>query len=150
MPQVHLHPIAVRFGMADPAGIVYFPRYFDWFHQAMESWFDEGLGRPYAEVLRSHGLPTVDTRCAYRAPCRPGEVVTVELRVARLGRTSLRLAYTVRGADGGLRALARTDVVFVGLVPGTPEHLRPVPLPPDLRDAMLRYLDPDAAVPDGG
>ena len=149
MPQIHVHPVAVRFGMADPAGIVYFPRYFDWFHQAMESWFDEGLGLPYAEVLQTHGLPTVDTRCAYRAPCRPGEAVAVELRVARLGRTSLRLAYAVRGADGALRAVARTDVVFVGLVPGTPEHLRPVPLPEGLRARMEAYLDPSAPVPEG-
>ena len=34
-------PMRVRFGHADPAKIVYYPRFFEWFHDAMESMFED-------------------------------------------------------------------------------------------------------------
>ena len=143
--RVHRHPLVARFGDCDPVGIVYFPRYFDWFHRAMESWFDEGLGQPYAELLRHHGLPTVHTECDYARPCAFGDRVVVELRVGRLGRTSLRLLLRVVGEDGVLRANGATDVVMVAICPGADQHLRPTPIPPALREKMADYLAPAPA-----
>ena len=49
-PQVFRHTVRARFGACDPVGIVYFPRYFDWFHQAMEAWFDDALVESYSMV----------------------------------------------------------------------------------------------------
>src|SRR5262245_6720012 len=55
----------VRFADCDPAGIVYFPRYFDFFHAAVEDWFREGLELDYWGMLRDRrlGLPAVHTSC---------------------------------------------------------------------------------------
>lgn len=144
-PAVHRHPRTARFGDCDPVGIVYFPRYLDWFHLAMESWFEQGLGQPYAEFLQHTGLPTVHTECDYARPVAFGDRVVVELRVGRIGRSSLRLLYAVVGEDGVLRAHGATDVVLVQLRPGRPEHLRPTPIPEALRARMAAYLAPPAA-----
>jgi 4-hydroxybenzoyl-CoA thioesterase len=137
-------PLLVRFGDCDPVGIAYFPRYFDWMHRAMEAWFDEALGLPYAALLQTHGLPTVETSCRYAAPCRFGDAVRVELRLGRLGRSSLGLRTQIIGEDGVLRATSRTEVVMVDTRPG-PGWMRPTPLPDTLRAKMTPYLDPALA-----
>lgn len=137
-------PVTVRFGACDPVGIVYFPRYFDWFHQAMEAWFGRGLGLPYHALLRTHGFPTVHTECDYRRPCAFGDDVIVELRVGELGRSSLRLDYRVLGADdpADVRAAGHTVVVCMGTEAGTAAHLQAVPIPPDVRAAITRFAAP--------
>lgn len=112
-------PIDVRFGACDPVGIVYFPRYFDWFHQAMEAWFGDALGLPYHQVLQRHGFPAVHTEADYQRPCAFGERVVVELRVGRIGGSSVRLDYRVVGpaGDGDVRATGHTVVVcFLSLI----------------------------------
>ncbi len=139
MSGVFRFPVEVRFGQCDPAGIAYFPRFFDWFHQAMEAWFGEALGHPYHAVLRRHGFPAVHTACDYQAPCRFGDQVVIELRVGALGRASLRLDYRVVGPDGDLRATATTKVVQIGTDPSLPDHLQSVPITGDLRAAIEAF-----------
>ena len=90
---VHIHKHTVRFGECDPAGVVYFPTFFDWFHQAMESWFEQGLQRPYADVLQHVGFPAVHTEADFRRPCRLGEALDIEVRVGDLGKKRFRLDY---------------------------------------------------------
>lgn len=136
----YLHHRVVRFGDCDPAGIAYFPRFFDWFHQAMESWFDDELGQPYAAFLQRYGLPAVHSECDWRAPCGMGEHLVIALTVGEIGRSSLRLDYEVRGPDGGVRATAHTRVVLMGTDPAQPDFRRSVPLPADLRERAARFV----------
>ncbi len=143
MSEAFLHPVTVRFGDCDPAGIAYFPRFFEWFHEAMEAWFGEALGAPYHEVLRRHGFPAVHTECDYRAPCRFGDAVVIELRLGALGRSSLRLDYRVLGADGGVRAVAHTRVVMIGTDPSQADHLKSVVIPDALRARMEAFRGGD-------
>ncbi|MCB9780558.1 MAG: acyl-CoA thioesterase [Alphaproteobacteria bacterium] len=133
------HRLVVRFGECDPAGVVYYPRYFDWFHRTMEAWFGEGLAHPYHEVLRELGFPSVHAEADYKAPCRMGEALTVALVVERLGRASVTLGLRVLGPDGGLRATGRVVIVTIRMAPGQDEHFSLRALPPALRDAMARY-----------
>ena len=139
--RVHRLDIPIRFGVADPVGIAYYPRYFDWFHQAMETWFSEGLGISYAEFLKETGFPTIETNCQYRRPCRLGETVTVELRVGELGRSSMLQKYRVLGAEGELRAEAWNRVVLMDTNPASPRYFRPLPIPDDLRAKMAHFVE---------
>ena len=41
----------VRFSHCDPAGIIFYPRYFDLIHEAKEDWFRDALGYPFAHML---------------------------------------------------------------------------------------------------
>lgn len=133
------HELTVTFGECDPAGVVYYPRYFDWFHRAMEAWFDQGLGFPYHQVLQSHGFPSVRAEADYKAPCRMGERVTVELSVGRLGNASVGLELAVRGSQGELKATGKVVVVVIRMDPGGGEHFKLRPLPVELREAMARW-----------
>ena len=141
-PRVFRHTVHARFGACDPVGIVYFPRYFDWFHQAMEAWFDGALGHAYHTVLRHHGLPAVHTEADYQRPIRFGESVTVELRVGELGRSSIRLDYRVVGDGAGedLRATGHTVCVYMGTDETAADHMRPAAFPPELRAAIAPFV----------
>ena len=138
------HRRVVRFGECDPAGVVYYPEFFRWFHEAMESWFAEALGHPYAEVLQTVGFPAAHTESDFRRPCRLGEALLVEVRVERLGRTSLTLGFTVLGeADGQPRATGKTVCVCIPTRAaegrGDGFDFRPQPIPDPLRQAIARY-----------
>ncbi len=137
---VFVLPIHARFGDCDPAGIVYFPRFFDWFHQAMEAWFGDALDLPYHELLKAYGLPAVHTEADYSVPVRFGECVDVELRVGRIGTSSIVLDYRVVAPHTrALHATGSTTCVLMGMVPGSPEHMKAVPFPTDLRDRLERF-----------
>lgn len=151
MSGLHVHPVEVRFGDCDPAGIIYFPRFFALFHDAMETWFPARLGLPYAALVvgRKIGFPAVHTEADFRAPCALGDTIAVELRVARLGRSSIDLRYVVRGADGDVRVVGATTCVVMDLDPGSPGHRRPLALPDDLRQRIERFMvADDEAVPE--
>ncbi len=139
-PGTHLHPVTVRWGECDPAGIVYYPRYYDYFHQAMESWFERALGMPYADVIlaRKLGFPSVHTEADFHRPSALGDELQVELRVASLGRTSIRFALRVLGA-GELRVSGAKVVVCMGLDPARADHQRAVAVPADIRARIERF-----------
>lgn len=139
---VHVHRIEVRFGDCDPAGIVYYPRFFGIFHDAMETWFSAGLGLPYSGVVsgRKLGFPAVHTEADFRRPCALGDAIAVELRVTALGRSSIVLGYTVRGTGGDLRLTGSTTSVVMDLDPASPGHRRAVAIPDDLRGRIEAFM----------
>jgi len=137
---VYRHHVIVGWGDCDPAGIVYFPRFFEMFHGAMEQWFGDALGQPYEVLImgRKLGLPSVHTEADFRAPCRFGERLVVELRVPKLGRTSIELQYRVLARRGDAleaepRLTGRTVCALMDLDPQRPSKGRAVAWPSDLR-----------------
>ena len=133
-PGVHILTLDVRFGDCDPAGIVYFPRYFDFFHQAMETWFPAELGFGYDQFVRERklGFPAVHSEADFERPSRFGERIEIHQRVTRLGRTSIGFAYQVHGG-GVRRATGRSVCVVMDLDPSSPTHGQAVVMPADLR-----------------
>lgn len=141
-PRCHTLRVRVGWGQCDPAGIVYFPRFFELFHEAMESWFDRALQLPYHDVIvaRRIGLPSVHTEADFVRPTRFGEDVCVELRVLRLGRSSIELGYRIVGVDRSgaaldtdVRATGRTVCAVMDLDPDSPGFRRATPVPEDMR-----------------
>lgn len=106
----------VRFGDVDPAGIVFYPRYFEMLNAAVEDWFEQALGFSFAHLHLSAGLgvPTVKLSCDFAAPSLLGEVLDVELRVIELGRSSCALNYRISG-EGGDRLEGQLVIVCMDL-----------------------------------
>jgi 4-hydroxybenzoyl-CoA thioesterase len=126
----------ILFSHCDPAGIVYFPRFFDLLHRAMEDWFTFGLEERFADFImkKKLGIPTVGTKVDFVGPARFGDLLKVELRVAKLGSSSIELAID-SFVDGRPCFRARhTICVF------SQETYRAVPVPDDLRARMAPYL----------
>jgi 4-hydroxybenzoyl-CoA thioesterase len=125
----------VRFGHCDPAGIVFYPRYFDLLHEAKEDWLREAVGVSLPDLIgRGHGLPMVRLETDFVAPSRMGDELDIAVSVARIGGTSLHLHYEIR-CGGQQRLAARTVVVHVHMAEG-----RPLPFDDDLRARLARYL----------
>jgi 4-hydroxybenzoyl-CoA thioesterase len=129
----------IRFSHCDPAGIVYYPRYFDLLHEAKEDWLREAVGVSLPELIagRRHGLPIASLEADFVAPSRMGDELDVAVIVARVGGASLHLHYEVR-CGGERRMVARTVLVHMGLDDG-----RPLPFDDDLRKRLeqLRRAD---------
>lgn len=135
------HRIVVQFGECDPAGILYYPRYFDLFHRTMEAWFSEALGLPYGPFIRERklGVPSVRAEAEYRAPSTFGERLDVLLSVTELGRSSIVFGYEVSGPDGEERARGAVTCVLMDLDPSSTRFRRAVPIEGDLRERIEAF-----------
>ena len=103
----------VLFRDCDPAGIVFYPRYFEMMNDTVEAWFDGPLATPFEEVIRTGGVPTVAVECQFRAPSRHGDRLTLTLTPIRIGGASLDLSI-VAAAGQEVRFDARLTVVHLG------------------------------------
>ena len=82
--------IHIEWGDCDPAGIVYYPRYFAYFDNCTAALF-AAAGLPKHEMLRDYqivGIPMVDTRARFLAPSRFGDDVEVETAIVEWRRSS--------------------------------------------------------------
>ena len=89
--------LKIRFGDIDRAGIVYYPRFMHYFHVALEEFFAGELGVQYHAVIDTHriGLPTVHLESDFSRPFSYGDNIEVEVRVLKVGRTSVTFGYRV-------------------------------------------------------
>lgn len=129
--------IRIRFSHCDPAGIVYFARYFDIINGVIEDWFSGALGLDYGEFIgpRRIGLGYANCSADFVAPGFMGDTLTFAVLIAKIGGASLGLEVPVY-RNGAAVLLARMTIVTTSLV----EH-RAIPLPDDLRDALDRYKE---------
>lgn len=136
MPETFSHQIKVLFQHCDPAGIVFYPRYFEMVNQTVEEWHEVGLGYSFSKMhlTSGHGVPTVSITAEFAAPSHMGDVLTWSLRVRKLGRTSAHLEIAAH-CGSELRMRADPVLVYVNMQMG-----RPVPWPEEIRSPMSRYL----------
>ncbi len=108
--------LKVRFGDVDPAGIVYFPKIYDYIHEAFEELWDEHVGARYYHLLldREVGFPLVHSEVDFRRPLRFGDRPLVRVTCTKLGRSSLGLHYVFTVNDE-LCVDAHMTVVCVSL-----------------------------------
>ncbi|MXO67045.1 acyl-CoA thioesterase [Altericroceibacterium endophyticum] len=85
----------VRFADVDPAGIVFYPRYFEMLNAAVEDWFAAmGWDFDLMHRRRKIGVPTVKLEAQFIVPSELGEVLDITLDVRKLGRSSCALRVT--------------------------------------------------------
>jgi len=87
----------IRFGDIDRSGIVYYPRFLHYFHVALEEFFTSELDMEYHDVIDKYriGLPTVHLETDFSKPFSYGDDIEVEVRVLKIGKTSITFGYRV-------------------------------------------------------
>ena len=131
----------VRFADVDHAGIVYYPRFYHYFHVAFEEFFRLRMGAgAYLDLIsrRRIGFPAVRTECDYRAPLRFGDMVRVDMRIERLGGKSIRFRYRAFRGEGPAGELAAEGLVVCAVTDLA--QFRAVEVPDDLRQLFLELL----------
>ena len=128
----------VRFGHCDPAGIVFYPRYFEMLNELIEDWFATGLGLPLDELIgqRRLGVPTAQLDTRFLRVSRHGDRLMQRIHLERLGRSSLGLRIAFDGDDG-----PRVEFTQVLVCTSLDTH-RPQPFPDDLRAALAALQEP--------
>lgn len=126
--------IPVRFGDEDHAQIVYYPRFFHFFHVALEDFFG-AHGHPYARILDVDrvGFPTVRVESEFMRTVRFGDVLEIEISVVRIGTSSATLRYVAHKPDG---PAAKADITVVCVSMDT---WKPVAVPPVYRAILERH-----------
>ena len=123
---IYHRDIRIEFNHCDPAGIVFYPRYFEMLNSVVENFFRDVAKHPFeAMMLDDTGVPTARTEMTFTAPSRLGEVLDWRLSVARLGRAALDLTVEAWGADQR-RLTAEITVVHIktGRPKAWPEAVR--------------------------
>ena len=128
--------VQVRFGDVDHAGIVYYPQFFIYFHEAFEDFFEDN-GHRYPELLnqRRLGFPTVHIETDYKLPLRYGDALDIELSVPKLGQRSAVFRYVgFRHRDGLQACRAEITCACVDM-----QTFKAVPIPDDLKALFGKF-----------
>jgi acyl-CoA thioester hydrolase len=130
--------IRLSYADCDPAGIVYYAAWFIVMERLLSEWFHGHGFRFDAMVETVGGAPvTRSTWCDYLAPATVYDLVSVEMRIVDVGRSSYGLGFVMtRVADGVVLARSGIVCVFLGRS-GVPASL-PAPFRAVLEDARGR------------
>jgi 4-hydroxybenzoyl-CoA thioesterase len=132
---VNRRTVTIEWGDCDPAGIVFYPRYFAIFDACTAALFAAALGRPkiaWTAEFGILGIPMVDTRATFRAPSAYGDEVTVESRVTAFRRSALDVHHILRRADGTVGVEGFETRVWTVRDPGDPGRIRSAPIPAEV------------------
>jgi 4-hydroxybenzoyl-CoA thioesterase len=87
--------VRIEWGDCDPAGIIFYPRYFEIFDASTAMLFEAALKMTKFEMFRTlpfSGFPLVRTQAKFFRPTRFGDDVTVESTIA-FGRSSFDVVH---------------------------------------------------------
>jgi len=125
--------ISVEWGDCDAAGIVYFPRYFEWFDACTAALF-RAAGFQKRDLLETYGIagfPVVDARARFAVSSTFGDEVVVESTITRFGRSSFDVQHRLlRGDEVAVEGFETR--VWTKREPGAHSTLKSHPIPQEV------------------
>jgi 4-hydroxybenzoyl-CoA thioesterase len=131
---VNIRKTRIEWGDCDPAGIIYYPRYFVIFDTSTTHLIERAAGMKKIEYLKTYnfvGHPVVETRAQFRLPTRFGDDVEIESRIAACGRSSFKVEHRLTLA-GALAAEGFETRVWAGRDPNDPAKIRSQAIPAEV------------------
>ncbi|MDE0969640.1 MAG: acyl-CoA thioesterase [Octadecabacter sp.] len=123
----------VLFRHCDPAGIVFFPRYFEMMNDCVEAFFDQGLNCPFEQFHQTAGIPTATITTTFTSPGRHGDMLDLRLNVTRVGRASFD--YEMSCYCGKIqRFLTNATLVQIDL------NGKPTPLQNSIKQRLIDFI----------
>ena len=132
--QVYTRNTRIEWGDCDPAGIVFYPRYFALFDSCTTGLFSQVLGMSKHKFIRHYqfaGYPMVDTRARFLKPTKFGDDVVIETKVTAFRRSSFDVQHHLT-LEGELAVECTDTRVWVERHPGDPDKVRAKPIPQDV------------------
>jgi 4-hydroxybenzoyl-CoA thioesterase len=122
--------VRIEWGDCDPAGIVFYPRYFEIMDASISALFERALGMTKLQSLKTFnfaGYPLARTRARFVRPTRYGDDVTVESALT-FGRASFEIAHHI--THKGLTCVECVETrVWVVSDPADPGRFKSHPIP---------------------
>jgi 4-hydroxybenzoyl-CoA thioesterase len=123
--------VRITWGDCDPAGIVYYPRYFEMFDESTVALFERALGMTKYQSQKEYdfaGYPMVDTRAKFSIPNRYGDDVEIESTISEFRRSSFDIQHRML-KNGALSIECWETRVWVGRDPADASKIKSVPIP---------------------
>ena len=135
MSAVYRHEAVVPFQHVDAAGIVFFARTFDYFHDAWVGLLEDA-GQPLPEVLRSGAwiAPLVHAEADYKRPLRFGDRIRVLITEVATEGSKAVVSYRIE-VDGGTAAVGKTVHMWLS------KDMARIPIPDGLVERFARLSD---------
>jgi len=140
MAAFHWHR-PIRFRDCDPAGIVFYPRFFEMTNDLVETFFDEAIGWSFGRMHGEDGLgvPMGAIQTRFEAPARLGDRIDWRLAIARLGGASADLSIVAAG-EGIVRLRTTATIVLVDIA-----EMKSRRWPEEIRARLSEYVEESAA-----
>ena len=126
----------VNWGDCDPARMIYTPRVIDYAVEAMEAWYREvvGISLMHANFTMDTSLPTVRIECDFIRPPHPESQIDMQVRVERLGKSSITVLVDGLNDDGDPYFKVKLVTCYISL-----GVLKPIDIPDDFRAPIAAY-----------
>ena len=137
----HRHQVEVRLADTDAMGHVNNSNYLTYVEIARVAYYERVTGNslPIGTHGAEEGMILADLRMTYRSPSFYGEILTVETRVERIGRTSFGMVHRMTAPAsryGPARLVAIADSTLVAY---DYQQECPIPVPDQWRTAIAAY-----------
>jgi 4-hydroxybenzoyl-CoA thioesterase len=126
--------VRIEWGDCDPLGIIFYPRYFEFFDASTTALIERALGMKKIDYLKTYGFtghPVVETRARFRMPTRFGDDVEIETTLIECGRSSLKIEHRLT-KDGTLAVEGFETRVWVGRDADNPGRIKSRPISADM------------------
>jgi 4-hydroxybenzoyl-CoA thioesterase len=94
--------IRVQWGDCDPAGIVFYPRYFEWFDASTILLFEKATGLTKIKMLEKYGgagLALLEARAVFKVASQYGDDIRIETRITEFRRSTFFVHHRVTRGD---------------------------------------------------
>jgi 4-hydroxybenzoyl-CoA thioesterase len=138
----HTSSVQVRWGDVDAAGIVFYPRFFEWYDYGCEALF-AAVGLPWPEAFPRYGVvgvPILESGSRFVSPARYGDTLTIRSAVAWVKDKTFRMEHEIAAGDR-LCAAGFEVRAWVKRPAAAGDRLEAAPIPED----VARRLRGDAA-----
>jgi 4-hydroxybenzoyl-CoA thioesterase len=130
----NIRNVRIEWCDCDPAGIIFYPRYFEMFDTSTTVLIERALGMNKIDYLKAYafaGHPLVETRARFRVPTRFGDEVAIETALVECGRSSFKVEHRLTKA-GALAVEGFETRVWVVRPTDDPSRIRSQPIPPEV------------------
>jgi 4-hydroxybenzoyl-CoA thioesterase len=132
--------IRVQWGDCDPAGIVFYPRYFEWFDAGTILLFEKATGLTKIKMLEKYngaGLALIEAGAKFVIPSQYGDDIEITTSVKEFGRSSFSMQHRVTKA--GTPALEGFEKrVWTARDPNDKNRLRSAAIPAEVLEGFKR------------
>jgi 4-hydroxybenzoyl-CoA thioesterase len=126
--------LTIEWGHCDPAGIVFNPRFFEFFDASSWLLFETALGVKAQELAATFdivGIALVDASANFLKPVKFGDAVEIVSRVSEFRRTSFEVEHRL-SVNCALAVEGSESRVWAVRDPSDPDKIKTAPIPAEV------------------
>lgn len=134
---MYVYQTKIKLHETDAAGLLFFSRQFEIIHDAYESLLEK-MGFGFAVLIRkkTYFLPIVHAEADYKRPLFVGDLITVEVSISEVGRSSFTFSYQIKNSKKQIVGTAKTIHVTIDK-----KKRKAIPLPKNFREEIIKYYN---------